>query len=311
MAMAGCIVMILLGVASAIGFGVYGGCHSPANTQVLARGGDSVVVASISDPQLLVWNVVYECPGDGDESHTSELYLIQEDQLHHRTRSRVRTSPEIFNQSEPSCKTGFLGTEHLLYLLSGSVINYSICLSSDEETNESGELFVFDNDRSYDAFSSQGYPCPEAQAIRRHDLIIGTSGNFECTNISYTALVNSYHYVVGKTPASIRFSYTYDVSVRYLDPTDFSDKYCTFHSMVDRTCVLPRLFTNVAIIDHVIPNDGSNPVTTHICLESTWRHGLIAMVTTFGILAIVAFVAVVCLYKYKPKLPQKPDCLCV
>ena len=135
-------IILLLLLTVTIGFGVYGSLYTPTNTQVLARGGDSVVVATITDPLSLVWNVVSECQKEGDESHTSELYLVQEDQLVQHTRSRVRTSSEIFNQSEPSCKTGFLGTEHLLYLLTGSTIEYSICLSSDDETNKFGKLFI-------------------------------------------------------------------------------------------------------------------------------------------------------------------------
>ena len=282
---------LLILLIGTIGFGIYGGCYSPANTQVLARGGDSVVVATISDSLWLIWNVVYECPQDGDESHTSELYLIQEDQLHHRTRSRVRTSSEIFNQTEPSCKTGFLGTEHLLYLLSGSVINYSICLSSDEETDELGKLFIFDNDISYEDYVFQEYPCPDEEAIFSHDLIIGKPGNFECTNISFPAAANSYHYVVSRTPANIRFSYTYDVSVRYLDPTDFSGRFCTFFSEDHDKCVLqiPKLFTRTVVVDHVLQNEGSNPVTTHICFESRWKRGLIGIVSSFAALFVLVF----------------------
>ena len=298
----GCLGLIVLASIVTIGFGIYGWYCTPTSTRVLARGGDSVVVATITDPLSLVWNVVSECLKEGDESHTSELYLVQEDQLKKHTRSRVRTSSEIFNQSEPSCKTGFLGTEHLLYLLPNSTIEYRICLSSDDETNELGKLFIFENDVSYENYIDQDYPCSADQTTFKHDLIIGTPGNFECTNISFTASMNGYHYVVSKTPGNVRFSYTYDVNQRYLDPTDLRDTFCTFYSATHDTCILrvPKLFTRTVVVDHVVSNEGSNPVTTHVCLESQWMRGLIGIVSTFAVIFVlvlvffVAIVAVVC-----------------
>ena len=64
--------------------------------------------------------------------------------------------------------------------------------------------------------------------------------------------------------------------------------------MTSDPCVLPQLDTNTVIVDHVILNQGTNPVTTHICLESTWRGGLKARVAIFTTIFIfVLFVAIV------------------
>ena len=299
------IVCILLGILTSlgcIGIGVYNAPHSNSNLKVYATVQQVVIVADFSDPFKLSTSSIHECPSSEDFSHTNNLYVVPNSQLLRRTRNNTKNSNGVLNQTNSQCTLNVLG-DHF-YLLSGSKIDFSICLMAIEDPGRSGTLLIFDNNDAYTQYLQEDN-CLSRKGAHVHNLRIGSPGNFECTNLTYTSLVNGYHYIIADTPGNIQFYYRYDYLQYYLDATDFSEPpACTFGYSGDNQCDLGGISRSpVYLAAYVNKGDFDNSFSTHLCLVTRWTHFLTAIVASLGgicvacsLLAMVFCVLCLCRY---------------
>ncbi len=284
-----CILFGILTALGCIGLGVYNARHSNSNRRVYATEQQVVIVADFSDLFQLSTSLIHECPSTEDFSHTNNLYVVPKNQLLRRTRNDTEFSKGILNQTNSQCILNLLN-DHF-YLLSGSEINFSICLMAIEDPERSGALLIFDNNDAYMQYLIDDN-CPSRKGARIHNLRIGSHGHFECTNLTYTSEVNGYHYIIADTPRNIQFYYHYEYVQYYLNADDFSEPpVCTFGYNGENHCNLRGISRSpVYLAVYVEKGDFDNSFSTHLCLETRWTQVLTAIVASLGAFCIVCSV---------------------
>ncbi len=284
------LIAALLG-ALCVWLGVYNIRYVNSSQSVFATRDTVVIVAEFSDPLDLSATSIHECPIPGkDFPHTNHLFIVPQDQLSRNFRNISKPSKRIFNQTSPQCYINLLDND--FYLLSGSEIHFSICVTTPGDFELSGTLLIFDNNEDF----SKYHDCDDTEdAALVHHLFIGRNGRFMCTNISYTSSINGYHYIIANTPGNILFQYHYTYQQYYLNKDDFSDSAkCSVSVNGVNKCDLGDVArTPVVLVVYVEKNLLVNSFSTHLCLESSWSDLLIGLLAGLGIVCVVFCVVAV------------------
>ena len=277
----------------------YGITNAASREPVYAEGGETVVVAVVTDTVALTWNslTISECHVTaGDFPHSNQLYIVPDNMLQRHSRFVNIDYTDLFNQTETDCTNNILPDQ--FYVLDRTFVEMEICVTSDTEPTRDGTLLIFDNNGAYDQFKSNGDCESTRLAASIHNINIGSSGTFECTPIKYMAQRSSHLYAVPVIPGKVWYKYRYNYTQFYLDQNDFGDLQCEFSSEGKNNCPIGLLsHTPTYLIVYVEPTAEDNSKSTHLCLHSDWSIGLMAIVVVFGFLAIV-FLLTTCILSF-------------
>ncbi len=276
----------LLAAALCLWLGVANISYYNSSQRIFATKETVVIVTEFSDSLDLSTSSVHECPTKDDFPHTNELFIIPKDQLRHSFRNCSEKHGPL-NQTDSQCTLNLL-SDHF-YLLSGSTINFSICLTSLEEDDApSGTLVLFDNNEAFSKYRQNG-DCDNIKDARfHHNIFIGNNGHFTCTNIAYTSTNHGYHYIIANTPGNIKFYYEYSYMQYFLNREDFPDSpKCSFNANGDNYCNLGGVSkTPVILAVYVEEDDLANSYTTHVCLTTAWNTVLIGVLVGLCVVCI-------------------------
>ena len=251
----------------AISFIVWYTQSGSTTKEVLALTDDTVILAAedLDLRHLLREYNVSVCKKSGDKSLYTNLYIATSSSLlelyHDHSLIKDGTS-EVIHQDKASCKTGIVGASPYMYLLPNSKINYEICVKLFIIENiYNGELYIFDSETTFTEYL-QSENCKGKDAVRSHNLILGSNDEFKCTTINFEAKKGGYYFIASRTPANIIYHYSYNITKKYLNPTELADRKCTLHN--SSSCVF-KAGTNTSLIAYV--NPGGQEGSTHLCVE--------------------------------------------
>ena len=258
--------------------------HSQPSTH-LGHIGDVVV---ITENENYFWTssiTLSESLEQGDYTHENFAYLVSKDAL----KERSKQYKYHWNEDKLDTPQYDVGAVVYQYLLVGSHIHYTFCLSSMTDNTQYGTFYVFkgqDNYRTYANSPDQG----DKLEIFKQQLEIKASNEAECTDIDYTINEsgNEYYFMMANVPGQIEYSYNITTDIVYYSHTDYQS-HCEF--FVRKTCDIDfpdEKGSDVAVLVYIQPNAASDPITTHIQLD---RHqpskDVAALLTAEGVIALV------------------------
>ena len=274
----------------------YGFINITPSEPVYATEGETIIVSKLSDSLSLTWNSIGECLSSGDSSLSNKVYTVQGELVYHARMASINFT-EVFNLTAPNCTNKLL--PYPLYMLNGSSIDLEICLSASKEPEMHGTLLIFSDNKAYRDFILNN-DCENTNgASLVHNLSIGQPGHFECSSISYSAKTNGHVYVISATPENVHYYFRYNYTQFYLDPNDLKNWYeCTFSPEGNNYCPIGFITHPLYLIASVESNTLLSSSSTHLCLNRNWSIGLIALVVSLGIFAIVlSVITSLCLCK--------------
>ena len=270
---------------------VYSQCvDNYSNTAQLGCDNDTIAVGRVSS-FLYSHVTVYECLKKNDYSHVSDIFLEEHNNLVTHSQYTERHS-RVYDQPYPSEETGLVD---YLYLLEGSKVEYTICLASETASEETGHLYIFDDQTKYWNYASNTDD-GEKQSIYSTVLEIGASNQSICHTVHYDVTYATYLFIASRTPASIHYNYTlstYEVFYNH-------DDYKLVCQTGGGSCNVelpggffhPRDFQILAYIQVPIAAD---PFTTHICMAPHVSSTFAVILLTSLFVACVLFLLVMCL----------------
>ena len=291
--------MILLALTGSVSAWLvtYGFINTTSSEPVYATDGETIIVSKLSDSLSLTWNSIGECLSPGDSSFSNKVYTVQGELVYHARMASINFT-EVFNLTAPNCTNKLL--PYPLYMLNGSSVNLEICLSASKEPEMHGTLLIFSDNKAYRDFILSN-DCENTNgASLVYSLSIGQPGHFECSSISYSAKTNGHVYVISATPQNVHYYYRYNYTQFYLDPNDLKNWYeCMFSPGGNNYCVIGFITHPLYLIANVESNTSLSSSSTHLCLNRNWSIGLIALVVSLGIFAVVllSVITSLCLYK--------------
>lgn len=139
-------------------------------------------------------------------------------------------------QLQSSCATGLIGLSPYFYLSHGSSIDYEICLKLVFVENVfNGKLHVFDSEETFfDYLNTKD--CGSHYALKTHNLLLGSDGQYSCTKVHVEADKNGYYFIASKAPANISYYYNYNISKVHLETTDLPNRVCTISNYDANEC---------------------------------------------------------------------------
>ena len=264
------------------------------NVTKLSHEHDMVIVGTVDASWYL--NVsVEEVPKRGDTSHENNIFVTTGLKKHNTTNHKQYP---VLYQSTSSRKTGILSFK---YLLDGSSIDYTICLTyRTTGVMDDSSVYVFND---YDRFQDfqNGLPGSESHAICSRKLTVGTFNKSVCTPLQCSIKTPAFHFIAAKTRSDIYYNFTYTIEKVYIQYTDYDQKCTVFEG---RPCSLnlpeEKLYY---ILAYTVPSKSEEPTITHISLktnspsESATHRVLVytSLLIVFGVclcLSIVLFVAI-------------------
>ena len=289
-----CLILAFLLIGVTAWWLSYGLIYTASKGSVYAEGGETIVVAEITDIVALTWNSISECHvTPGDFPHSNQLYIVPADMLQRRSRFDHIDFTYLFNQTETDCTNNILPDP--FYGLDGTSVEIEICVTSDTEPTSDGTLLIFNDNQAFEEFTSNGDCEPTNTAASRHNLNIGSYGTFECTSIHYMAHRSSHLYAVPVIPGKVWYKYRYNYTQFYLDRNDFGNLKCMFSSAGNNNCPIGFIsHPPTYLIVYIEPVAEDNSKSTHLCLQSDWSRGLIVYVVVFGFSAAV-FLLITCI----------------
>lgn len=236
-------------------------CHpqhiqfSPSET--LGVHGNTIIVGHI-DGNCISNVTVSEVLHDNDYSHVNSICVVPISNLriHHNT---TNYTSENRTQSDPSHETGSV---EYIYLLQGSVINYTIYFSSESYETKYGNVYLFD-DQSYYLDFVNNVNGAEKKAVDSIPLEIVSVTR--CAELIHTVKKDSFYFITGSTPGNIVYYYKYTLEVNYLNRLDYTYRCGVSYP---NTCPINiNQKTKLAVIAYITPPEAANPPTTHIKID--------------------------------------------
>ena len=228
-------------------------------TESLGVDGDSVIVGYI-DGKCVSSVTLTEVLHRNDYSHVNRIYIAPNSSLkiHHNT---TKYTSRNYTQTVPSRATGLVD---YIYLLSGSIIKYRICLGSLSSETGYGHMYVFDNLTNYVNFITHVRDA-ESAAVHTIPLTIVADDEAHCMDLTYTVTKDAYYFITGEAPGNIYYHYNYTFEVNYLNRFDY-EHMCDVY--IPRKCVIDTIpKEEVLVIAYVVPPVAADPFTTHIAME--------------------------------------------
>ena len=262
--------------------------HPHKSMKVLGRDNDTIYLDESGSLWYSEWSARECISPDTDYSHTTSLYRVQggDIKFHHDDMSTSITGgPRV----TPARDLGY----YSLYLLEGSHINCTICLSTSSTTVENGRVFIFNDLNYYKDYlneKSEG----EETAMYLQSLPIGTASQPACTTIHFSVPNASYYFVATETPGGlgIMYQFNYTTHVVFLDHTDY-DEHCYVKQPHKCTINIPNTFLkdeDYVLLGYIHPL--AETTTTHICV--TRGLSFLAAMVLFFIAAFILLVVLAC-----------------
>ena len=267
----------------------------PTSKAVLAYGGDTVLVDTVNTFWYSKWTA-NECLHIGDYYHTTSLYLVSQDTLATYEYDRTIKS-RVFQQPLPSRRTGMINKN--MYLLDGSSIDYDICVTSEAEQEQKGELYVFDNLDNFNAYLDEVSSGTQL-SVYHEQLQIGAKNTTSCTHLRFLVHCPSYYFVTANGPGNIMYAYNATIHTVSFNHSQYSE-HCrildTFQCDVD---IPSKLFeaNTYSLLGYVHPQQITDPPSTHICAStqrsSTFLFVIATLAALIGIAIVILIFVVVC-----------------
>ena len=256
--------------------------------KVLGRDNDTIYLDNTSSLWYSKWSAEECISPDTDYSHTTSLYRVLSGDIkfHHDDMSTIITGgPRV----TPARDLGY----YSLYLLEGSHINCTICLSTSSTTVENGSVFIFNDLNYYKDYlnkKSEG----EETAKYLQSLPIGTASQPACTTIHFSVPSASYYFVATETPGGlgIMYQFNYTTHVVFLDHTNY-DEHCYVKQPHKCSINIPNTFLkdeDYVLLGYIHPL--AETTTTHICVT---RHAPshVWLAITWSVVGLILFFSVV------------------
>ena len=266
-----------------------------ASKAVLGIAGDTIHLDEANNILDTQW-FVRECLQKGDYYKISSLYAVLEDHLIFHNSTAAYHSRELF-QAQQSRQTGMVNTPGL-YLLNGSSINYTICISSESYSKLKGRLYVFDDRSKYYSYIA-GTSTGEHASVYWIDLPIGINNHSICSQLVFLVHKAAYYYVAGKTPGGILYNFTAIIHAVYLNNSDYSEQ-CQISGSDSCSLNIPHDFKKYALLAfiHPVPPYVPEPLTTHLCISrKEWTVNSLFLGALIGAL-ILALICILTFYFY-------------
>ena len=264
--MTGALLTIAL-VVSLICFSTLENKNSMTN---LGIAGDMIILDETSNWLDSQWSA-RECLESGDYYKISDLSILRKDDLIQHEYVDTYQSREFF-QSHQSRQTGMINTPGL-YLLAGSSINYTLCIATDGQSEESGVIYIFDSREFFYAFIDESDD-GEHSSVYKANLPVGANNRSICTQIIFVVAKEAYYYVTAETPGGVFYHFTANVHAMYLNSTDYVWD-CKISGSEDCRLKIPKSLSNnkyvlLAYIHPVLPFV-PEPLSTHLCsIRKRW-----------------------------------------
>ena len=232
----------------------------------LGIAGDVIIAGEAESWLNSGWHVK-ECLKSGDYYKINALYVAQESDLIMHNYTDTYQSRELF-QSRQSRETGMINTPGI-YLLKGSIIDYTICIATDTFSEKEGKLYVFDNRDDFWKYLDESDD-GEQTSVYMRDLPIGVNNHSICTQITFSVPKASYHYVTAKTPGNVLYNFTAIIHAFYLNSSDY-EQHCQVSGSESCDVEFQSSFTDakyvlLAYIHPILPY-APEPLSTHLCVS--------------------------------------------
>ena len=269
-----CTLVVILGIAVCVTSSVLvQNKQSGAADPQLGHRGDTIEL-SILEPFCQSKVTVFVCDQPGDSPHINYLFLVKRDNITIHQLAVTFESTQI-DQDFSSSTSGLV---NYLYLIEGSIINYTICLGSlaaDLEVFQ-GSLFVFNNGLKFSLYQDSP-ELGEQLSIFSKKFEIGKNNETKCLSMVYKAPKTSYYFVASRTPGGIFYTFNYSKHVLFYDHRDYK-QLCSIYE--GEPCELsvpgaPFSFEEYLLLAYVKPNVETTAIQNHICVSVEKSNGVV------------------------------------
>ena len=264
----------------------------------LGIAGDTVCLDEANSLWESVWSA-RECLQAGDYYKINSLYVTLKEDLVVHEYNKTLQSRDLF-QSRQSRETGMINTPGL-YLLKGSSIDYTLCISSEGSTQLEGRLYVFNDRKKFYAYIDESDD-GDHTSVYYMDFIMGTNNQSVCSQMTFAVPEAAYHYIAAKTPGGVLYNFTATIRSLYLNHTDYLP-HCQISGSDSCDLKIPQSFTDkkyvlLAYIHPVLPY-APEPLSTHLCIERKGRWIVPVILGVLSGLLIIILFSVATLHLYK------------
>lgn len=285
-----CFILIAIGVALATGlcFCLVPISHVVCDTfqaHTLGHEGDTVLVSNSVNGFCHSEITVSQCLTKVDSFHDVQVYFVKKDNL--TVRENVDNFQSVsIDQAASSSITGIVD---FLYLLQTSIIEYTLCLGSEQDQQLKGTLFIFDDHEKFSNYQGSS-ELGEALSVFEQEFQIGNNGHSICTTVNYKARKASYYFIASRTPGGIFYSFNYTNHVRYFNQSGYPI-HCTIDSK-DKSCDISVSggTENYAILATIGQNERTSYHQTHLCLTPRQMGNIRIVDGIFGSLGAIFFI---------------------
>ena len=252
----------------------------------LGYSGDTIELDEVSNLYYSSWSVK-ECPDKYDYEHVTTLYRVKDGALVYHNQTITFQSGHL-HTTHPSRDVGLL---EYLYVLQGSHINYTICLSSEHTSQLNGKLYIFNNVEDIRNFVNEINN--GSAAVYQQNVTIGTNNQTVCTSIRYVFSRTAYYFVTVALPKGVAYVFNYTVFRRYLNGSDY-DELCRVSLSHQCNIGIPNSqedkYILLGSIEYIPPTIVVYP-TTHICV--TRNNSFVVSGLVFGGVGLLIMVLAV------------------
>lgn len=231
---------------------------------------------------------VSECEKIGDSPHEDVLFLTKKHDLIIQERKETFQSVRVdLTFSSPKA-----GPVSFMYLLTGSDIEYTLCLGSHKSFEQKGTLFLFDDYDNYWHYLNspeQG----EQLSIFLEDISIGKNNESRCITVRYRTLKDSYYFIASRTPGPLFYSFNYTNTVKYYNTSSYSAS-CNINLTPCTLSIPGHIFSTeeYVLLAHIVPNEYVASAQTHLCATTVKSDTITLIEVLLGSVAGIAGLAV-------------------
>lgn len=262
-------VLLLALLLLAVGIGIFTGYPVPETVSdtIFSHINDTVLLQSDVDSFSFSNVTVKQCAdlNEGDDNQNIEIFVQKSKETKLQKSLSTFQSP-IYNQDTSSYKSGI---QDFLYLLPNSTFTYHICIAGKTEHKRHATYFLFDDPSSYLSYV-RDHENGEVYSRFSKDLTVGSNNVSSCTEISYNITLESYYFMMVRSPAEITFSYNFTLhQIAYA--VENVKPYCKIGSI--NSCeislqdgdILEHVKYN--ILAFIQPSIDSGSIVTHVCVS--------------------------------------------